>query len=111
MSSVGLLVQGLLMMKNIGERFKNIRKILNKSQDEFAHSLGITKQAISNIEHSKSMPGIITMDKLLLKFDINLNYLISGVGNMFNDQQKIYKSLKNQLLSEVEAMLDAKGIK
>lgn len=98
-------------MENIGERFKSIRKILNISQDEFAQSLGITKQAISNIEHSKSMPSVGTMDKLLSKFDINLNYLISGIGNIFNNQQEIYKSLRSQLLSEVEAMLDAKGIK
>ena len=106
MSSIGLFI-----MENIGQRFKNVRKVLNMSQEEFANSLGITKQAISNFEHSKSLPSPAIMNKLLLNFDVNLNYLVSEVGDMFNNSDKIYKSLKLQLMSEMEAMLDSRGIK
>ena len=81
------------------------------SQEQFASSLGITKQAISNVEHSKSLPSTAVMSKLLLNFDVNLNYLISAVGNMFNNQGKIYSSLRSQLLGEMETLLDARGIK
>ena len=98
-------------MDNIGQRFKNVRKVLNMSQEEFANSLGITKQAISNFEHSKSLPSTAILNKLLINFNVNLNYLISEVGNMFNNQDKIYKSLKSQLMNEMEAMLEARGIK
>jgi len=98
-------------MESIGQRFKNVRKVLNMSQEQFADSLGITKQAISNVEHSKSLPSTAVMNKMLINFDVNLNYLISEVGNMFNNQDKIYKSLRAQLMSEMETMLDARGIK
>jgi len=98
-------------MDNIGQRFKNVRKVLNMSQDEFANSLGVTKQAVSNFEHSKSMPSTAIMGKMLSKFNINLNYLVSEVGNMFINQDEVYKSLRTQLLDEMEAILDARGIK
>ena len=99
------------IMENIGQRFKNVRKVLNMSQEEFAESLGVTKQAISNVEHSKSLPSTAVMNKMLLNFDVNLNYLVSEVGNMFVNQDKIYKSLRAQLMSEMETLLDARGIK
>ena len=98
-------------MNSIGQRFKNVRKVLNMSQEEFASSLGITKQAISNFEHSKSLPSMVILNKMLLNFDVNLNYLVSEVGSMFNNNDKIYTSLRSQLLSEMEAILDARGIK
>ena len=98
-------------MESIGKRFKSVRKVLNMSQEEFASSLGITKQAISNVEHSKSLPSTAIMNKMLLNFDVNLNYLISEVGDMFNNPDKIYKSLRDELLNDVKTFLDARGIK
>ena len=98
-------------MDNIGQRFKHVRKVLNMSQEQFASSLGITKQAISNVEHSKSLPSMVVLNKMLLNFDVNLNYLVSEVGNMFINQDKIYKSLRSQLMDEMSAILDARGIK
>ena len=98
-------------MEKIGQRFKTVRKVLNMSQEEFAASLGITKQAISNFEHSKSLPSTAIMNKMLLNFDVNLNYLISEIGDMFNNQEKIRKSLRDELLRDVQSFLDARGIK
>ncbi len=98
-------------MQSIGQRFRNVRKMLNLSQEQFAASLGITKQAISNVEHSKSLPSTTIMNKMLINYGVNLNYLISEVGNMFNNQDEIYKSLKKQLIREMENILEARGIK
>ena len=97
-------------MEHIGIRFKNVRKILNKSQDELALDLGITKQAISNIENSKCMPSLTILSKLLVDFDININYLIAGIGEIFVKKDKTYKSLRNSLLKEVELLLESRGI-
>jgi len=98
-------------MENIGERIKKIRKLLNKSQEELAVALGITKQAISNMENSKSMPSVAMLSKLLLNFDINLNYLISGVGGYFVTNEENHSKLKESLMKEVEQFLDSKGIR
>ncbi len=98
-------------MENIGIRFKNVRKLLKKSQDELAIELGITKQAISNIENSKSLPGLLLLSKLLIDYDINLNYIIAGIGDIFIEKEKTYKTLRTSLIEEVERLLDSRGIK
>ena len=98
-------------MDNIAERFKKIRKLLNKSQDELAKDLGLTKQAISNIENSKSLPGINSLSKLILNFDVNANYIISGKGAYFVSNEDNFVKLKKSLMKEVEEFLDSKGIR
>lgn len=69
-------------MNNTGQRFKEIRQHLALSQQEFGSKLGLTSQGISNIEKNKSF---LTLEKLqaLKFFNINLNYLIYGEGEMF----------------------------
>ncbi len=98
-------------MEHIGIRFKNVRKLLKKSQDELAMELNITKQAISNIENAKSMPGLALLSKLLIDYDVNLNYIIAGVGDIFIEKEKAYKALRTSLIKEVEQLLDSRGIK
>ena len=98
-------------MDNIAQRFKKIRKLLNKSQDELAGDLGLTKQTISNIENSKSLPGINSLSKLILNFDVNANYIISGKGAYFVSNEADFTRLKSSLMKEVEEFLDSKGIR
>jgi len=97
-------------MQHIGIRFKNIRNLLKKSQEELAAELGVTKQAISNIENSKSMPGMTTLRKLLVDYDISLNYLIGGIGDIFTQKDKTFQTLRKSLIKEVEQLLDTRGI-
>ncbi|MBQ8847474.1 MAG: helix-turn-helix transcriptional regulator [Candidatus Gastranaerophilales bacterium] len=97
-------------MENIGLRIKNIRKLLNKSQEELASEVSLTKQAISNIETAKSAPGINLLSKLLLDYNVNLNYIIGGMGDIFITKDKTYESLRASLIKEVELFLDNRGI-
>ena len=97
-------------MEHIGTRVKNIRKLLNKSQEELAKELSVTKQAISNIENSKSAPSISLLSKLLIDYDININYILSGIGDIFVTKEKTYQNLRQSLIKEVELFLDTKGI-
>ena len=109
MSSSGLLMYGNIM-KEIGNRLKNIRKNLNKSQEELARDLGLTKQAVSNMEHTKSFPSPMTMKKLHLDFGVNINYLLTGVGEHFVDTNAHSKSIKNELIKDIEDILNKRGI-
>ena len=97
-------------MSNIGTRLKQIRKLINKSQKELADELSLTKQAISNIETEKCLPSISLLDKLLVKYNININYVISGVGEAFNSNSNSYKEIRKTLMKEVEKFLDERGI-
>lgn len=98
-------------MQEIGNRIKKIRRLLNKSQEELALDLGLTKQAISNIENSKSLPSISILSKLLVNFNVNLNYLIGGIDGCFVADDKNFSELKKSLMKEVEEFLDSKGIR
>ncbi|MBQ2984036.1 MAG: helix-turn-helix transcriptional regulator [Candidatus Gastranaerophilales bacterium] len=97
-------------MKNLGLRLKKIRKQVGCSQDEFAQKLGITKQAISNIENSKSAPSVNVLSKLALDYNVNLNYLIIGKGSIYSLDDSSTTSIKKSILKEVEHMLKEKGI-
>jgi len=88
-------------MQNLGLRFKKIRKLISKSQDSLAKELDVTKQAISNIETAKSLPSIAVLEKLVLKFEVNLNFLIANVGNPFIEEKRTYESICNSLMSEI----------
>ncbi len=96
-------------MNKMGSRIKLLRQQLNMSQDELAKSLGVTKQAISNMENSKSSPSISVLHKLNIKFDINLNYLISGVGNFYVTKET-ENNLKETILNDFKIYLRARGI-
>ncbi len=95
---------------NAGLRIKKVRQLLNKSQQELADELNITKQAVSNIETGKSAAGLNLLSKLLIDYGINLNYIIGGVGSIFLEDEKTSQSLKNSILKEVEKMLTERGI-
>ncbi len=95
---------------SIGQRIKKIRKLLDLSQQELADELKITKQAISNMETGKSTAGINVLSKLLLDYNVNLNFLVGGKGSVFLDNEDNTASLKNTILKEVEKMLEERGI-
>lgn len=97
-------------MENVGTRLKNVRNLLKKSQEELANELKLTKQAVSNMETGKSYPSLATLDKLLRLYDINLNYLVSGVGDILVNKEKTLKALRQSLIEDVEKMLDSRGI-
>lgn len=97
-------------MNKISVRFKTIRKILNKSQEQLATELNVSKQAISNIENSKSLPSIALLSKLLIDYNVNINFLLSGVGDTFLNSNDSENSIKDSIIQEVEKYLEARGI-
>ncbi len=97
-------------MDKIGARIKKIRQLLNKSQEELARECNVTKQAISNIENSKSHPSLSFLEKLYNNYDANLNYIIVGKGEYFTTNEKSFKNLRDSLIKEVENFLDKQGI-
>lgn len=63
------------MAKINPERLKEIRIVRKMNLFQLAEKLGLTKQAISNYEHGKSMPSSEIISKMLNIFDISRNYL------------------------------------
>lgn len=70
------------MFNDIGERFKQIRKHFNLTQQLFSISLGISRSHISNIENGREKPSDTLLMLLNSKYHINTEWLLEGKGNM-----------------------------
>lgn len=72
-------------MDVINERFKELREACKKSQEEFGKILGITKSGVSGIENGTRN---VTEKHLIMlsnwkEYNVNLNWLRDGTGEMF----------------------------
>lgn len=99
-------------METQGSRIKKIRQALNFSQDKFGEIFGITKQFVSLLEKDKVFLNNDKLVKLLLDFDVNINYLLGGKGEMFNSKSGAaqYEDVKASVMEEVRMMLRDEGI-
>lgn len=73
-------------METLGDRIRKIRKSIDyaKTQKLFAESLGITQASLSDLENgvTKDISGPLQL-LLSLKYDVNIDYLLKGEGEMF----------------------------
>lgn len=58
------------------ERLMKLRKEKNKTQDDIAKVLGITRPAYGYYENGKREPDIETLNKLADYFEVSMDYLI-----------------------------------
>ena len=76
------------------QRFKQLRKALGMSQEEFANKLGLTRGAITNIEFGKTEAKPLFVSLVCNTFNVNETWLRTGEGEMFNalsmDEQLAY---------------------
>ncbi len=67
----------------LGKRIKEIRKNLNLTSAELAIKLDIPVRTIGSYEREEAQPGPKFLSALIEKCHINVNWLLSGKGNMF----------------------------
>ncbi len=68
---------------SIGKRIKDIRASLHITAAEMADKLGIPMRTIGSYEREEAQPGSKFLNALFEKFHVNINWLLSGKGNMF----------------------------
>lgn len=95
-------------MTTQGERLKQIRQALRLSQDEFGKKLNVSKQYVSNLEAARNFLNNEKLVSLLVDFNVNINFLLAGVGKMFITPE--YDTVKNELRLEVLQILKDEGI-
>ncbi len=66
-----------------GKRITKIRKTLNLSQLNFAKQLKTTNVTINRYEKGVMNPSSDFYEKLVTVFNVNVNYLLTGTGEMF----------------------------
>lgn len=66
------------------ERFKQLLEEKNLTATKFAGLIKVNASAMSHILNGRSKPGFDVLDKIGQAFpEVNLNWLISGKGNMY----------------------------
>ena len=90
-------------MTTQGERIKKIREELRLNQEEFASIFGFSRVFVSAIEKNKSKLSVDNLVKLLVTYNVNMNYVLGGIGEMFI--QKEPAGLKDEIRQTVLEML------
>lgn len=99
-----------------GPRLKVLRKALGLSQVELGEALKINASAISQMETNRINPSLDTLLLLSKTFKVNLHWLLTGKGQMFEDavSTTMYKTnnrleqLKKLLTEELNSITKAK---
>jgi transcriptional regulator with XRE-family HTH domain len=70
------------------ENLKKLRKELRVTALELADNLGISANSINNYENGRRKPNFEFLELLVQVYNVNLNWLITGKGEMFIGQDK-----------------------
>lgn len=97
-------------MTTQGERLKKIRRKLGLSQTELGEKLGFSKQYLSNIEADRNLMNNDKLVKLLVDFNVNINYLLAGVGEMFNTPTSNEEFRNSEMLTLIDEALKRHGL-
>jgi transcriptional regulator with XRE-family HTH domain len=65
-------------MKEICDRFKQIRKQAGLTQPEYGEKIGLTRVTVNAIENYRQLPTINTLKRIKEVFGVSYNWLIEG---------------------------------
>lgn len=85
----------------MGERIKQLRKVLGLTQKEFGDRIGVKPNTIGTYEIGRNEPIDAVISLICLKFDVNEYWLRTGEGDMF-----IPKSWGDQITAFVGDILN-----
>ncbi|MFA5646507.1 MAG: helix-turn-helix transcriptional regulator [Candidatus Ratteibacteria bacterium] len=81
-----------------GDRLKEIRRKLKLSQIAFSDSIGVTQPAISLMEKNASAPSAEVLNNIRKTYNIDLNWLLSGQGEMFLTKIEEKSTIETRLI-------------
>ena len=87
------------------ERFKELRKALGMTQQEFADRLAVSRNNIAGYEVGKSTPSESVIRLVCMEFDVNEEWLRTGAGTMFvskNTNMRVQAWIKKVLAGRPE---------
>ena len=71
------------LRKGIGHRFGRFRSAIGKTQARLARELGVYQSTITNIEGGKVYPRLSYLVQLFQSYNLDINWLVLGIGEMF----------------------------
>ena len=91
-----------------GSNLKKIRKKFGLTQEEMALKLGVGVRSYAAYEREENNPPYSMLVLLCKEHNINLNWFVAGVGEMFNAPK--FEDVQDEITLKVENILKAKGL-
>lgn len=70
-------------MSTVGERIRDVRKTLNKTQKDFSQALGFSENYVWLMEKGQREPSERTLNDICRIFGVDSEWLKTGEGEMF----------------------------
>ena len=97
----------------IGQKIIEVRKTAGYNQTDFAKRIGVAKQTLSNWEHGRNLPDIITLCDVASICGLSLDSFINNPITISDDitvqEKRIVKKLRRcrpKTKQAIEALLD-----
>lgn len=87
----------------------NLREVRNKlgiAQGQMANDLKIQQSQYSRYENGSSKPSLEILEKLVTKFNININYLLTSEGAMFISPELSKETLQFKIPKNARVLLE-----
>lgn len=84
----------------IAKRLKEFKSIMHLTSLEVSKELDISVRTFGSYERDEALPGSKFYYMLINKYNVNVNWLISGIGTMFINQNLPYN---NDSISQLQA--------
>ena len=81
-------------------RIAEVRKAVNLTQEKFAAQLGLSRNFLWMIEKGDRVPSDRTIADICREFNVNENWLRTGVGEMFNPQDEKLAAFIGSLVAD-----------
>lgn len=90
----------------MNKQIKELRKILNITQEEFSSKIGLSRNFIAQIETGTKSPSDRTVSDICRVFNVNRDWLLTGSGDIFNHPEDEVATIVSDLLEEDNPMYD-----
>jgi|GEM_PF-4191412 transcriptional regulator with XRE-family HTH domain len=88
-------------MEDFTKRLNEILTKLNISKTALAEQIGVTKQVLNKWFNHSSIPDGKTLILFKKKFNISIDWLLTGVGSMYGGEDSSHDDLIDSLKSEL----------
>jgi transcriptional regulator with XRE-family HTH domain len=89
-------------LHEIGKRLKAVRTSLDLSIEKIAQVTGFSKSLISEAENGRKKPSSVYLFGLLDQYKVNINFILTGAGEMFLDHRSAMDNEIRELFHMVE---------
>jgi len=91
----------------LGRRIRDVRAHFNvEDRDEFAARLGISKSALAYYERGERTPDASVLAAYREVLGVNVSWLVTGLGDMFDDPSKVPASRANVDIALLQQLHD-----